>query len=120
MRAERGHTLKRGVSNRVFLVYCSYFKRSVKQTVCGVSGSTWSGERFNVAIVSYFTKERSTIASSRMYVHVHMCKRYDRDAARSKFISFVLICEVRLETGFYDFFEFWCFLANVILVVLPN
>ena len=73
-------------------------KRSVKQTVCVVSG--WSGEGFNIARVSCFTKERSTIASPGIYVHVHMCDHYDRDAARSNFISCALICKVRLRTGF--------------------
>ena len=71
--------------------------------VCGVSGSTWSGEGFNVAIVSCFTRERSTVESPGMYVHVDMCDRYDRDASRSKFISceYALISEMRLITGKY-------------------
>ena len=59
-------------------------------------------EGFNVAIVFFFTKERSIVASPGMYVHT--CDSYDRDAARSKFVLCALICKVRLRTGFYDYY----------------
>ena len=33
-----------------------------------------------------------------------LCDRCDRDAARSKFISCPLMCEMHLRTGFYDYY----------------
>ena len=39
-----------------------------------------------MAIVSCSTKEMSTVASPGIHVPVHMCDRYDQDAARSYFI----------------------------------